>query len=126
MQEFWLPAIAQWLIPGSGYIWLGRWKRGVIVGAAIWLMLIIGIVGGGATYPGVDIKQGMLLYIINIFACLGNAGGYLITLFFASSAPPDAAAWSTFEYGGRFLETAGLLNYLAAIDTYDIASRRKA
>jgi hypothetical protein len=126
MQEFWLPAIAGWLIPGAGYIWLGRWKRGVIIGAAIWIMLIIGIASGGAIYPGVDIKQGMLLYIIHVFACLGSGSGYLLNLVFSSSAPPDVAAWSTFEYGGRFLEAAGLLNYLAAIDTYDIAARRKA
>jgi hypothetical protein len=35
------------------------------------------------------------------------------------------AARATFEYGGRFLETAGLLNYLATIDAIDINLGRK-
>ncbi len=39
--------------------------------------------------------------------------------------PPNVASWATFEYGGRFLEVAGLLNFLATIDAFDIAARRK-
>ena len=35
------------------------------------------------------------------------------------------AALATFEYGGRFLEVAGLLNYLAVIDAVDISVGRK-
>jgi hypothetical protein len=126
MQEFWIPAIIGWFVPGAGYIKLGHYKRGIIIGVVIWSMFIIGLVSGGATYPGIDIKQGMLLYVIHILAATGNGLGYLISLGFAANPPQNVAAWSTFEYGGRFLEVAGLLNYLAAIDTFDIASRRKS
>ncbi|MGE3466584.1 MAG: DUF6677 family protein, partial [Pyrinomonadaceae bacterium] len=38
---------------------------------------------------------------------------------------PEVAARATFEYGGRFLEVAGLLNYLAMIDAVDVAVGRK-
>lgn len=126
MQEFWIASILQWFIPGAGYAKVGHWKRGVIVGGSVWLMLILGIVSGGATYPGIDLSQGMLLYVIHVFACAGNGLGYLLSLIAAGNAPQNVAAWSTFEYGGRFLEVAGLLNYLAAIDVFDVASRRKA
>ncbi len=126
MQEFWTPAIIGWLLPGVGHFRVGKWKRGLVIGGAIWLMFIIGLLSGGATYPGIDLSQGLLLYIIHVFACIGNGLGYVINLLAAANAPRDVASWSTFEYGGRFLEVAGLLNYLAAIDVFDIASRRKA
>lgn len=126
MQEFWIASILQWFVPGAGYAKVGHWQRGLIVGGAVWVMLIIGIFSGGATYPGIDLNQGLLLYVIHVFACAGNGLGYLFTLVAAANAPQNVAAWSTFEYGGRFLEVAGLLNYLAAIDVFDIASRRKA
>jgi hypothetical protein len=126
MQEFWTPAIIGWFLPGVGYFRVGQWQRGVIVGGAVWLMFAIGIFSGGATYPGIDVNQGLLLYVIHIFACIGNGLGYIINLIAAAYPPQNVASWSTFEYGGRFLEVAGLLNYLAAIDVYDIASRRKA
>jgi hypothetical protein len=51
--------------------------------------------------------------------------GYLINYFFAQNPQPNVPAWATFEYGGRFLEVAGLLNYLAAVDAIDISSGRK-
>lgn len=126
MQDFWITAVLGWFLPGVGHIRAGHWQRGVVVGAAVWGMFLIGILSGGATYPGIDISQGLLLYIIHIFSCAGNGLGYLFNLLVAAYAPPTVAAWSTFEYGGRFLEVAGLLNYLAAIDAFDIASRRKA
>jgi hypothetical protein len=43
----------------------------------------------------------------------------------ASTTGVPPAALPTFEYGGRFLEVAGLLNYLAVIDAVDIALGRK-
>jgi hypothetical protein len=126
MQEFWIPAVIEWFLPGVGYIRAGYWQRGLLVGGAVWLMFIIGLISGGATYPGIDVSQGFLLYVIHVFSCAGNGLGYIFNLMAAAYPPKDVAAWATFEYGGRFLEVAGLLNYLAAIDVYDIMSRRKA
>ncbi len=126
MQDFWISAVIGWFLPGVGHMRVGRWKRGLVIGGAIWTMFIMGIVSGGATYPGIDLSQGLLLYIIHIFSCAGNGLGYIINLIAAAYAPQNVASWSTFEYGGRFLEVAGLLNYLAAIDVFDISARRKA
>lgn len=88
-------------------------------------MFIIGILSGGAYYPGYDFKDGALLYLLNIFARLGNGLGLLVSMFLTLNPPANVAAWATFEYGGRFLEIAGLLNFLAAIDAYDISVGRK-
>ena len=89
-------------------------------------MFIIAIIGGGAYYPGFSFKDGLLLYVLNIFARFGNGLGLITSLFLTLNPPANAAAsWATFEYAGRFLEVAGLLNYLAVIDAVDISLGRK-
>ncbi len=88
-------------------------------------MYVIAILSGGAYYPGFEFKDGTLLYLLNIFAKLGNGMGSLISFLLMNNPPPNVAAWATFEYGGRFLEISGLLNYLAVLDAVDIQKERK-
>ena len=118
-------AIISWLFPGAGHLAQGRIKRGLIISVAIWLMFLIGILSGGAYYPGFDFKDGSLLYLLNVFAKLGNGIGTAVSFLASAELSPNVAARATFEYGGRFVETAGLLNYLAIIDAVDIALGRK-
>ena len=128
MDNPFIVGIAAWLFPGGGHLIQGRLKRGIIIAAVIWIMFVIAIVSGGAHYPGFDFKDGMLLYMLNVFARLGNGLGALVSWLIAANASTGGvspAALPTFEYGGRFLEVAGLLNYLAAIDAVDIALGRK-
>lgn len=125
MNNSFIIGIASWFLPGVGHVMQGRWKRGIIIGAVIWSLFIIALVSGGAYYPGFEFKDGALLYLLNIFARLGNGLGAVISLLLMMNPPPNVAAWATFEYGGRFLEIAGLLNYLAAIDAVDINLGRK-
>ena len=120
-----LIGIVSWLLPGFGHLMQGRWVRGVIIAAVIWSMFVIAILSGGAYYPGFDFKDGSLLYLLNVFARLGNGLGTVISLLFLSTPIQNVAAWATFEYGGRFLEVAGLLNYLAVLDAFDIQIGRK-
>jgi len=117
--------IISWFLPGAGHFLQGRLKRGLIIGAVIWTMFVIALLSGGAYYPGFDFKDGALLYLLNIFARLGNGLGALASFYMLASPPPNVAAWATFEYGGRFLEIAGLLNYLAVLDAVDIQLGRK-
>jgi hypothetical protein len=88
-------------------------------------MFIIAILSGGAYYPGFEFKDGSLLYLLNVFAKAGNGLGAFISYIVSSDPAPNVAALATFEYGGRFLETAGLLNYLAVMDALDIHFGRK-
>jgi hypothetical protein len=114
-----------WLFPGGGHLIQGRLKRGIIIAAVVWIMFAIAIVSGGAHYPGFDFKDGMLLYMLNVLGRLGNGIGALVSWIIAANPSPNVAALATFEYGGRFLEVSGLINYLAAMDAVDIALGRK-
>jgi TM2 domain-containing membrane protein YozV len=126
MGNYFLTGIIAWFLPGVGHIYQGRIGRGLIIGAVVWLMFIIGVVSGGAYYPGYSFDEGALLYLLNIFARFGNGLGCLVSMFLTLNQPgANPAAWATFEYGGRFLEVAGLLNFLAVIDAVDIALGRK-
>lgn len=125
MDNPFLIGVISWIFPGAGHMTLGRWRRGLILSGAIWGMFIIAILSGGAFYPGFEFKDGALLYLLNAFARLGNGLGSLVGYLIGSVPPPAVAAWATFEYGGRFLEVAGLLNYLAIVDALDIQSGRK-
>ena len=120
-----LIGVLSWFLPGIGHIAQKRYIRGGIIAVAVWLMFAIAIVSGGAHYPGFDFKDGPLLYLLNVFARLGNGLGAMVSFVMAGTPSPHVAALATFEYGGRFLEVAGLLNYLAAVDAVDIALGRK-
>ena len=125
MNNVFVVSLLSWFLPGAGHIGQGLWKRGIIIGAVIWIMFIIAILSGGAYYPGFEFKDGGLLYLLNVFSRLGNGLGALISFFMSANAPKDVAAWASFEYGGRFLEVAGLLNYLAVMDAVDVYLGRK-
>lgn len=120
-----LVGILGWVIPGAGHFVQGRYVRGGLIAAVVWLMFAIALINGGAHYPGFEFKDGALLYLLNVFARLGNGIGAIVSWVMAGTPAPHIAAIATFEYGGRFLEVAGLVNYLAAIDATDIALGRK-
>ncbi|MBP6004762.1 MAG: hypothetical protein KA746_15130 [Pyrinomonadaceae bacterium] len=117
--------VLSWLIPGSGHLVQRRLKRGLVIAAVVWTLFIVAVLSGGSHYPGFDFKDGALLYVLNSFARLGNGVGAVISWIIASRPAPNVAALATFEYGGRFLEVAGLLNFLAVLDAVDIAVGRK-
>ena len=125
MQNPFVIGLIGWLFPGAGHIAQGRTKRALLIGGAIWLMLIVGLFSGGAYYPGFEFKDGQLLYLLNVFAKLGNGLGWVLSFLMSVEPSPDTPALATFEYGGRMVEVAGLLNYLAVIDALDIYFGRK-
>ncbi len=125
MNNVFFIGLLSWFLPGFGHLWQGRYKRGIIIAVVIWTAFLIGILSGGASYPGFDFKDGALLYLLNIFSRFGNGLGAIVSFVFALNPPKDVAALATFEYGGRILEVAGLLNYLAAMDAADVFLGRK-
>ena len=125
MKNPWLIGTLAWFLPGSGHLLQGRWGRGLLIGVVIWCMFVIGVLSGGVYFPGFDFKDGPLLIILHSFSLLGNGLGFIINYILHSFPAKDVAAWATFEYGGKFLEVAGLLNFLAIIDAFDIAVGRK-
>jgi len=125
MDNTFIIGLIAWVFPGGGHLIQKRWKRGLIIALIFWAMFIVAVLSGGASYPGFSFSEGALLYLLNIFSRFGSGLGAIISYFLAFNAPPNVAAWATFEYGGRFLEVAGLLNYLAIIDAADIHLGRK-
>lgn len=125
MQNLFVVGLLAWIFPGAGHFIQKRSKRALLIGGAIWTMFIVGILSGGAYYPGFDFRDGQLLYLLNVFSKLGNGLGALISFLASVTPSPATPALATFEYGGRMVETAGLLNILAILDAIDIFLGRK-
>lgn len=127
-----ISCVLAYLVPGLGHIYLGRMKRGLVFFSSIMIMFILGIVMKGHLYEfNIDNPAERftnLLAFANAGVGLGYFIPYLLHIFSSSISigfgTPEAAA-ATYEYGNAFLWTAGLLNYLVTMDTFDIATGRK-
>jgi hypothetical protein len=132
--------ILTWLIPGSGHLLMGRWKRGIAFLVCIPVLFFLGL-GLGAKIWRYDPPQPL-----TFFAMVSQAGvgiPYFVGRSIASyeqSHSSDSALHRyadnfgygegnirnvTFEYGNTFTWVAGLLNFLIILDAYDIAVGRK-
>ena len=130
----WLPPVLLgWLIPGGGHFLLRKHARGGLLALAVVFMFLLGIMMRGATFqkPFFDMIDGqqrldLLTKVINTGGFLGNVASglpYLMTAWF-SYDQPDVAG-HVHDYGTKFLVAAGLLNILALVDVYEIATRKK-
>jgi len=124
----WLIATAALFVPGAGHLLLRRWGRAALMGGAVWLCFILGLVMGGHMF---DLSTGQgsspFLQVPPMIANLGSGALYLICWFLGVgfADDPQQAARATYEYGTTFLLIAGLLNYLTMLDAFDIAAGRK-
>lgn len=128
--QAWWMGVAAWLVPGAGHYLQGRWGRGLIISGVICGMFAIGLIFGGHLFNlGGNVEgTSKLLQLPPMIANLGTGILYLIC-WASNSGFSDAAEYAklaTFEYGNTFLLVAGLLNYLAMLDAFDIAAGRKS
>jgi hypothetical protein len=89
-------------------------------------MFLIGLGIGGHLFrigPN-DQGFGALLQLLPMSANFG-AGVLYIACWLTSTGFVEQAQRVTYEYGNTFLLCAGLLNYLAMLDAFDIAAGRK-
>lgn len=126
----WLMGIAGWLVPGLGHLLQGKWMRALLLGGAVWICYVSGFLMGGHLFKFDGSEQGVAS-LLQIPPMIGNLGTGLLYLGcwvsgFGFAYPPQQAAMPTFEYGWTFLLVAGLLNYLAMLDAFDIAAGRKS
>lgn len=119
----WMVGLMAVLIPGGGHLWLKCFKRGVVAGGAIWLIFIIGVTIGGHLYGSANATTGFLSYVFS-FCNMGSGLLYLASWLMGIGLE-ERAYLVTSEYGNVFLIVAGLLNYIFAIDAFDIAAGRK-
>lgn len=108
-----------WLVPGLGHILLKRYWRGVIFFFSIVSMFLLGLYMGGRFFK----PDAMLLNIIAWLADLGNGSLYFISKLLHAGKGNLFSV--TTEFGTAYIAGAGLLNYLIALNAYDIAKGRK-
>lgn len=126
----WMMGLAGWLVPGLGHLLQGKWARALLLGGAVWACFIGGFLMGGHLYKFTGTEQGAasLLQIPPMVGDLGTGLLYIVCwmLNYGFAHEAQQAALPTFEYGWTFLLVAGLLNYLAMLDAFDIAAGRKS
>lgn len=122
----WLIGVASWAVPGLGHLLQRRWVRGVLLGGAVWIMFLLGLALGGHLFAISSKDQG-LAALVQGLPMIANLGAGLLYIFcwIANTGFVENAQLVTSEYGDKFLLVAGLLNYLAMLDAFDIAAGRK-
>lgn len=122
----WLIGLSAWAIPGLGHFLQRRWIRGLLLGGVVWLMFFTGLLLGGHLFKMGPADQGLsgLLQLLPMSANFG-AGFLYIFCWLTNTGFVEQAQRVTYEYGNTFLLVAGLLNYLAILDAFDIAAGRK-
>jgi hypothetical protein len=127
--QSWLFGIAGWFFPGAGHLLQGQWVRALILGGAVWVCFVAGLSMGGHLFSVTGNEQGLsnLLQVPPTIANLGSGILYIVCWLLGVGLADDPvhAARATYEYGNTFLLIAGLLNYLAMLDAFDISAGRK-
>jgi hypothetical protein len=126
----WVMGIVGWFVPGFGHLLQGCWVRAVLLGGAVWAAFLGGLAMGGHLFSmnGSEAGSSALLQLPPMIANLGAGLLYVACWFFGVGFADDPihAARATYEYGNTFLLIAGLLNYLAMLDAFDISAGRKS
>lgn len=115
-----LAMLLAFVIPGAGHFYLGRRRRAVVFAAIVVLMFVVGLAVDGKIYVA---RGGNLLTLL---ATLGSMGSGILYLLGRLSGPWGDIGSITYEYGTAFTLTAGLMNLLLVLDSYDIAEERKS
>ncbi len=114
-----------WFIPGGGHFLVGRRGRGAIVLAAVLSCFVLGLLLRGPMFhlAGASDVLSKLIQYGGFIANLASGLPYFLT-HWLGYAQPDVAGHDP-DYGSKLLVAAGLLNILAMVDAWEIATRRK-
>lgn len=119
-----LTAALAWIIPGAGHFFVGRRGRGLIVFFTVLAAFVIALLMYGPMFhPG---GADVLTRLINTGGFIGDlaSGAFYFIAVGSGYAQPDAGGHAS-DYGAKFFVVAGLLNILAMVDAYEIATRQK-
>jgi len=109
-----------WIIPGLGHISLKKYWKGIIFFVCIYSMAALGLIMEGRIY---SFQTENPLTILAFFSDIGNGFFYILSRFFSFGL--GNLKNTTFEFGTAYIAGAGLLNYLVALDAFDIAAGKK-
>jgi hypothetical protein len=121
----WAPAVLLgWLIPGGGHFLLKRTGRGAVLGTSVVLVFLLGLMMRGALFqPQSGDLLTMVIYYGGFLGDLLAGALYLLAVWLGYSQPDMAG--HVHHYGTKFLVAAGLLNLLAMVDVWEIATGKK-
>lgn len=114
-----LLCLVAWLVPGGGHLLLGKWGR-----AGLFFFVVIALFGLGLSMDGrlFGLTAGFFGFL-KFFADLSVGLPYLVGKWVGWGVG-DIHSFG-YEYGNTYIYTAGLLNMLVVLDTFDIAERRR-
>ncbi len=121
----WVTVVLAWLVPGLGHFLLGRKNRAAIIFCAVVISFLIGMLMRGPMFQPTSVGD-VLSRLIQSAGFIGDMAAGLIYFIAVGLGywPPDQPTHSS-DYGSKFLVAAGLLNILAMVDAYEIATRQK-
>jgi hypothetical protein len=117
-------AVSAWAVPGLGHLLLGRWGRALVFLVSVAGLALTGFAMRGNVFhlqPG-GFRSDPFNFLGSL-ADVGMGGLYFISQWFEKAGPDVSRAAG--DYGTRVIATAGIINFLAAIDAYEIASHKK-
>lgn len=116
-----MPAfIMGWVVPGLGHVFLKKYWRGLIFFVCISSMAAFGLYMGGKIY---SFQTENPLTILAFFSDIGIGLPYLFSQYLSFGLGNIKNV--TFEFGTAYIAGAGLLNYLVALDAFDISTGKK-
>ena len=121
----WLTIVLAWLVPGAGHFLLGKKKRALIIFCCVAISFAVGALMRGPMFQPTTAGD-VLSRLIQVAGFAGDLASGLFYLIAVGLGywPPDEPTHMA-DYGSKFLVAAGILNVLAIVDAYEIATRQK-
>ena len=108
--------LVSWLVPGMGHLVQKKYLKGIVFLVGILLLLVFGLIMQGKLY---DTRQLHPLMLLGFLGDLGS-GIFFFIIKLAGWGSGNIKA-VTYHYGTTYMVSAGLINYLVALNAYDIA-----
>jgi len=124
--------LLSWLIPGAGHFIQKKHTKALVFFSGIFLLVVLGVIMEGKFFLpytetsnnyGVVQRQFHPLLILGFLGDLGLGLFNLIVQFLGFAKGNIESV--TYHYGTTYLVSGGLLNYLVALNAFDIARRKK-
>lgn len=122
--RWWAPApvvgIATWLVPGSGYLLLGQFARGLTIGLTVLTLFVLGVLIGGVHVvdpPTFTRGANHVGEVLQKPAYIGQFLTGAIGIYAGKVGPAQPASHSRVsDIGTLYTAVAGMLNLMAIID----------
>lgn len=121
----WLPLVGvAWLVPGAGHLLLKKNIRGILLFACVLIAYLAGLLMRGALFsPQTGDLFTTLIYCGGFLGNVASGIFYLLSVWMGYNQPDVAG--HVHDYGTKFLVAAGLMNVLAMVDVYELATGKK-